>query len=177
MHINSRGASRWTMIIWTVLSCVCVSARAQPGSNAVVYRCPNNVYTDALSAKEAKELGCKTIEGAPITIVQMPKPRSDSRGASGPSGGASRPSEARVDPNEQRNRDSDKRRILETELKREEDALAALQAEYNKGEPERRGDEKNFQRYQERFAELRASIARKEGDIAAIKRELGKLNS
>jgi len=177
MHFQKLVVKRFTMISSLSLLWLSTTAHAQSGANVLVYRCPNNVYTDAISAKEAKERGCKTIEGAPITVVQMPKPRTDNRSASGPSGGASRSGEARVDPNEQRNRDSDKRRILETELKREEEALAALQAEYNKGEPERRGDEKNFQRYQERVAELRASIARKEGDIAAIKRELGKLNS
>jgi uncharacterized protein involved in exopolysaccharide biosynthesis len=60
-------------------------------------------------------------------------------------------------------------------LKKEEEQLAALQKEYNKGEPDRQGDEKNYQKYLDRTAELKASIARKESDIAALKRELGKL--
>jgi chromosome segregation ATPase len=80
-----------------------------------------------------------------------------------------------VSASEQRARDSDARRILETELKREEQQLAALQKEYNNGEPERRGEERNYQKYAERVAEMKAGIARKEADIAAIKRELGKL--
>ena len=29
-----------------------------------VYRCPGNLYTDALSAKEAADKGCKTLDGA-----------------------------------------------------------------------------------------------------------------
>jgi hypothetical protein len=49
-----------------------------------------------------------------------------------------------------------------------------MQKEFNNGEPERRGDEKNFQKYQDRVAELKASIARKESDIAALRRELAK---
>ena len=72
-----------------------------------------------------------------------------------------------------RNR-ADARRILESELKKEEEQLAALQKEYNNGEPERRGDEKNFQKYQDRVVEMKASIARKESDIAALRREIGK---
>ena len=43
------------------------------------------------------------------------------------------------------------------------------------GAPERRGEERNFQKYQERVAELKAAVARKESDIAAIKREIAKL--
>jgi len=137
-----------------------------------VYRCPGNpvLYTDTLSAKEAKDKGCRTLEGAPITVIQSVKPRAgtpvpNSRGSEG----------SRVEANEQKARDTDARRILESELKKEEDALAALQKEYNAGQPERNGDEKNYQKYQDRVAEMKASIARKESDIAALKRELGKL--
>ena len=53
--------------------------------------------------------------------------------------------------------------------------LAQLQKEYNNGEPERRGDERNYQKYLDRTAEMKAAISRKESDIAAIKRELAKL--
>ena len=62
-----------------------------------------------------------------------------------------------------------------SELKKEEDKLAQLQKDYNNGEPERRGDERNYQKYQDRVAEMKAAIARKESDIAAIKREITKL--
>ena len=140
-----------------------------------VYRCPGPpvLYTDALGAQEARDKGCRTIEGAPITIVQAPpKPRPTVTTTA-----ASRPSDSRVDPAAQRARDSDARRILADELKREEDRLAAMQAEYNNGEPERRGDERNFVRYAERVAELKAALQRKEADIAAIKREIAKLPS
>jgi len=137
-----------------------------------VYRCPGNpvLYTDALSAKEAKDKGCRTIEGAPITIVQAVKPR-----PAGTPVPAARPADSKVDPSDQRTRDSDARRILEAELRREEERLAEMQKEYNNGEPERRGEERNYQKYLDRVADLKAGIARKEGDIAAIKRELSKL--
>ena len=140
-----------------------------------VYRCPGPpvLYTDALGAQEARDKGCRTIEGAPITIVQaQPKPRPTVITTA-----ASRPSDSRVDPAAQRARDIDARRILADELKREEDRLAAMQAEYNNGEPERRGDERNFVKYAERVAEMKAALLRKEADIAAIKREIVKLPS
>ena len=147
-------------------------------SGPAVYRCPGNpvLYTDALSAREAKDKGCRTLEGAPITIIQAQKPRVVAAGSAGASANAgARPPESRVDPADQRSRDTDSRRILESELRKEEDRLASLQKEYNNGEPERRGDERNYQKYLDRTAELKSGVARKEADIIAIKREIGKL--
>ncbi|NRF68311.1 hypothetical protein HLB44_15060 [Aquincola sp. S2] len=145
----------------------------QQGGSAAVYRCPGPpvLYTDALTVKEANERGCKLIEGTPITIVQMPK----ARPAPPANAGASRPGDSKVDPTAQRQRDSDARRILEGELKREEDKLATLKREYNNGEPERQGNERNYQTYLDRVAGLKASITRSESDVAALKRELAKL--
>lgn len=139
---------------------------------APVYRCPGPpvLYTDQITEKEAKERGCRTIEGAPITVVAPPRPAAP-RPAAAPRDGET----SRVEARDQRARDSDARRILEAELKREEEALAALQKEFNNGEPERQGGERNFARYQERVEELRNAVARKQADIAAIRRELAKL--
>ena len=138
-------------------------------ANSTVYRCPGPpvLYTDSISAAEAKEKGCKLLEGAPVTVIQGNRPR---QGTPVPAA-----SGVKVDPAAQRARDSDARRILETELKKEEDALAALQKDYNNGEPERRGDERNYQKYLDRVAEMKAAIARKESDVAALRRELAKL--
>ena len=95
-------------------------------------------------------------------------------GSPAPAGVNSSPT-AKVDPNAQRTRDGERRTILEAELKKEEKSLAELKGEYNNGEPERRGDEQNYQKYLDRTAALKASIARKEADVAALKREIGKL--
>ena len=56
-------------------------------------------------------------------------------------------------------RDADRRAILEDELKSEQARLAGLRAEYNNGMPERRGDERNYAKYQERMATLRDSAS------------------
>lgn len=148
-------------------------ASAQAGA---VYRCPGPpvLYTDTLTPDEARDRGCRTIEGAPVTVIQGARPRQ--AGASVGSGAsAPRPGDLRIDPAAQRQRDSDARRILEAELRREEDKLAALKRDYNNGEPERRGDERNFQNYLDRVAQIKAAVARSENDAAAIRRELGKL--
>lgn len=153
------------------------AVQAQQAASSAVYRCPGPpvLYTDALSPQEAKDKGCRTIEGAPITIIQgRPRPAAAAP-ASGGASSTARPGEAKVDPASQRARDTDARRILGDELRKEEERLAELQKEYNNGEPERRADERNFQRYLDRVAEMKAGITRKEADIAALKRELAKL--
>jgi hypothetical protein len=143
-------------------------------AQGTVYRCPGPpvLYTSEITDKEAKDRGCRTIENAPITVVSPPKraPLAGTPPASGPRGEGSR-----VDAKEQRQRDSDARAILEAELRREEEALEGLQKEFNNGEPERQGNERNYQRYIDRVESMREAIARKQADIAALRRELAKL--
>lgn len=164
------------------LAACCLAAGSAAAQSGAVYRCPGKTggadeFTNMLSAEEARARGCRTIDGAPITIVQGGRPRaaSSANGGASANGSAPRASEAKVDPAAQRQRDSDARRILEAELRREEERLAQLRRDYNNGEPERRGDERNYQKYLDRTAELKAAITRSESDVAAIKRELAKI--
>jgi hypothetical protein len=149
---------------------------AGQGTGSVVYRCPGNVYTSDrdLSRAQAEQRGCKVIEGAPVTIVETvrpnPPPTSTPAAASAP-----RPAQSRVDPAQQRARDDDRRRILADELVREQQRLGELQRDYNNGQPERLGSERNYQRYLDRVAEMKAALARKEADVAALQREIDKL--
>jgi seryl-tRNA synthetase len=134
------------------------------------------LYTDALSAKEAAEKGCRTIEGTPITVLQSPKPRPAAAAVPAADAGA-RSGDTRVDAGQQRARDDERRRVLQTELRQAEDRLANAQKEFNNGQAERRGDERNYQKYLDRMAELKDNIARYEADVQALKREIAKLPS
>jgi hypothetical protein len=154
-----------------LLACGSLPALAAEPDSSVMYRCPGNDYKNTISAKEAEKLGCKRIEGAPVTIIQMTKPRASNGATAAASGSGG----VRVDPVAQRARDSDARRILEGELRAEEEKLALMQKEFNNGQPERQGDEKNFQKYLDRVSDMRAAIARKQTDIAALQREIKKL--
>ena len=143
---------------------------AETADPSVMYRCPGNDYKNTITPKEAEKLGCRKIEGAPVTIMQMTRPRPLGAVPANAAG-----SGAKIDPVAQRARDSDARRILQDELKTEEDRLAAMQKGFNDGQPERQGDEKNYQKYLDRVNEMRAAIVRKQSDIAALRRELQKL--
>ncbi|WP_240636005.1 hypothetical protein [Caldimonas tepidiphila] len=179
LPISCRGLTAGALVV--LAGALATPAQAQ----GTVYRCPGNSFTNSISEVEAQQRGCKPLDGGHVSVLQTriprtPPPAAPASGASGPAAApapapVSRPADSRVSPSEQRARDSDARRILEAELRKEEERLAELHKEYNKGEPERRGDERNYARYQERVSEMKAGIARKESDIAAIKRELAKL--
>lgn len=157
------------VIVVLVLSGMCLRAQAQER----IYRCGNE-YTNTVSQAQAK--GCKLVEGGNVTVVQgtrgakstAPKAASAAAGATG--GGP------RVETAEQKARDSDARLILQSELKKAEARQIELAKEYNNGEPDKRGDEvRNHQKYLDRVAELKASLARNESDMAGIRRELARV--
>lgn len=161
-----------------LLGLLIVVASLGAQAQGTVYRCPGPpvLYTDALSAKEAHEKGCRTIEGTPITVVQTVKPRAAAgSGAAAASVDGARSAEGRVDAGQQRARDDERRRVLQTELRQAEERLGTAQKEFNAGQGERRGDERNYQKYLDRMAELKDNIARYEADVQALKREIAKL--
>ncbi|NEX62044.1 DUF4124 domain-containing protein [Noviherbaspirillum galbum] len=81
----------------------------------------------------------------------------------------------KVDSSTQKARDTDRKQILLDEMRAEEQKLAGLKKEFNNGEPERRGDERNYAKYQERVALMKQDIERSEKNIEALKRELGNM--
>jgi hypothetical protein len=147
------------------------------GSNAqTIYRCAGNVYTN--DAAEARAKNCKAMEGGNITVVQGTKVNGGAPSMKVATAPQASSGSQRIDADEQRGRDNDARAILEAELKKAEARQTDLVKEYNNGEPEMLGPEhRNHQKYLDRIAELKASIARNENDIAGLKRELARAGS
>ena len=145
------------------------AAAAPAWAQGRIYRCGNE-YTNQIKGRS----DCKPVEGGNVTVVRGTSPAAASGG-----GGAAKPvvtapaSAPRVDPAEQRARDADAKAILEQELRRAQARQAELAKEYNNGEPDKIGGEaRNYQKYLDRVAELKASIARNQADIEGIQREL-----
>jgi len=142
-----------------------------------VWRCGNE-YTN--NAADAQRRGCKVMEGGNVTVVQNPRP-AGAAGASGGGGGGGasvRPpaGSPRVEGSDQRARDGEARSVLQSELRKAESRQAELLKEYNNGEPEKQGSEaRNYQKYLDRVADMKAQMARNESDIAGIRREIGRL--
>jgi hypothetical protein len=146
------------------------SGSAQAQAQGAIYRCGNEYTNDA---QVAKSRGCTLMQGGNITIVEGTKvvpPARATPAASNRSGGE------RVDSAAQRARDSDARAILEAELRKAEERLAQARKAYANGEPEKQGIEsRNYQRYLDRVAELKAAVGRAESDVTSIQRELGRV--
>ena len=84
-------------------------------------------------------------------------------------------SRARVEPNMQRQRDNDRRQILESELAREQDALNEAKKALAEQEAVREGGERNYARMQERLKPYQDSVALHEKNIASLKQEIANL--
>lgn len=105
------------------------------------------------------------LSGAPA------RPAMQAAGTPAPAAGAF----PRVDGAEQRARDLDRRQILQDELRSEEQKLAAQRLEFNAGQPERQGNERNYAKYQERVAQLKDNISRTQQNVEALKREIANI--
>lgn len=173
--------------LFTLLSTLWLGALCAPAawSQDRIYRCGNE-YTN--NAAQAKERGCRLVEGGNVTVLQSSRPHTPPASSSSSSSSASAapkssapsssPANApRIDTSVQRTRDSDARGIFEAELRKAESRLAELSKEYNNGNPERTALElRNPQGYAERTAEIKANMARTASDIESIRRELGRVS-
>ena len=109
--------------------------------------------------------GCKKVELPGLTTFSAPASKKPNKTAPGDF--------PKVDDYTQKKRDAERKQILSDELKAEQKKLSDLNAEYNNGEPERQGGERNYAKYQERTQELKENINRSQQNIDALQRELG----
>lgn len=171
MTLNFKSASPWMGAV-LVLGAGLLSM-GQALAQDKIFRCGNEYINNAT---EAKARGCKPMEGGNITVIQGTPPARSAPASASKSNAAPRPAGSRIDSAEQKSRDSDARAILETELRKAQERLAEAKKAYANGEPEKQGIEsRNYQRYLDRVAELKASLARAESDVDSIQRELGRL--
>ncbi len=126
-----------------------------------IYRCGNE-YTNTPPRDGAAK--CTVIGQSTVTVLPALK-------APAPNAGQTTRSEA------QRSKDADARFILEAELRKAQARQTDLLKDYNNGEPEKLGVEsRNYQKYLDRVAEMKANIQRNDADIASIQREIARLS-
>jgi hypothetical protein len=153
------------------------AARAQ----STVYKCVDEQgrveFTDT-SRRGCKALDLPGLIPAPARRPAVPNPQQGTpapRAPAAPAPAAGPANFPRVDTSAQKVRDDDRRGILNEELRSEEKRLADLRRDFNNGEPERQGNERNYAKYQERVAHLRDDLNRTERNIEALKREIANL--
>jgi hypothetical protein len=149
-------------------------------ADSVIYKCVDQ--NGRVEFTDISKPGCKVLD-LPGYVASTPAPTPRAAPAATMRQGAGRPPASvpnpagfpRVDTATQKARDDDRRAILEDELRAEERKLADLRRDYNNGEPERQGNEKNYAKYQERVAQMRDNIGRSEKNVEALKREIANI--
>lgn len=140
-------------------------------AQADVYKCVDDsgriTYTNDKPVAGVK--GCTLLSrDQPVTSVPMNTPK---RSAATPT-----PSNfPRVDDSTQRDRDNDRRRILQQELASEQGLLDAAAKELAAQEAVRNGDEKNYQKYLDRVQPFRDRVKQHENNISKLKTEINNI--
>jgi hypothetical protein len=154
-------------------------AIAQSGG-APTYRCVDasgrSTYTNVQEEMSGRKC---TVVSREVSVVPAPplpqgarKPAASQAGSAPPAAGAPA---ARVDAQTQRNRDNDRRRILQEELQTAEKLLVSAKQKLSEQESVRSGDERNYQRVLDRLKPFQDEVRSAEDNVAALKRELGNL--
>ncbi len=150
-------------------ACAVAGASAQDVDPGRVYRCPDNSYTNMLSV--VREKNCKPVDNANISVLSpSPAPAPRARRPSVSSHHASGPDQ--VSSGAQSERDAEARQLLESELQTQQAKLAQQLQEYNNGQPQRLGNERNYQTYLDRVQTMKQQIDLTKSNIDALQREL-----
>ena len=153
-----------------------LGASAPARAQGQIYLCVNQNGQKELT-DTARRTGCKLLDLPPAIPAPPrragPLPRVAGPALAAPAFAGQTPTNfPRVDTSLQKARDSDRRQILLDELSSEEQRLGELKKEFNNGEPERNGNEKNYGKYLERASLMKDNIGRAEKNVDALKREI-----
>lgn len=141
-------------------------------AHADIFKCVDDsghiTYTNTKpESGKAKNCTMMTRE-QPVTAVPA-APRRANAASPSPS------SFPRVDDSTQKNRDNDRRQILQGELETEQKLLAQAQKDLAEQESVRNGDERNYQKYLDRIQSYKDKLALHERNIEALNKELSRL--
>ncbi|MDB5960351.1 MAG: hypothetical protein JWP59_1645 [Massilia sp.] len=161
----------------TIAASVALLLAGAAHADTIIYKC---VDADGrIEFTDSARRNCKALD-LPSTIPAPAKAKSapvaGAARAAGPAAAATAPADfPKISSYQQKNRDDERRDILNEELRSEEKKLAEMRREFNGGEPERQGNERNYAKYQERVILMRDSIARAEKNVDALKREIANI--
>ncbi|MDP2870535.1 DUF4124 domain-containing protein [Methyloversatilis sp.] len=147
-------------------ACLLVAAPA----TAEIYKCVDAEGHTTYTNEKSRASGCKVlvsdmpVSSVPGPAAATPKPATNAGGGF--------PS---VSGDQQKARDSERRRILETELATETGSLEEARKALTEGEAVRLGNERNYQKYLDRIQGLKDNVALHERNVDALRKELSKL--
>lgn len=155
----------------SVVSLAIALALAPVAVRADIYECVDANGTKRFTNIKAEAKGCKVLNiSPPNTVPAPPRPTPAAKGQA-----KATPTPAnfpRVEPDTQRQRDADRRRILEQELSSEERLLGQARKELSEQESVRLGNERNYQRVLDRLEPYKKRVKLHEDNVASLRREL-----
>jgi len=146
-----------------------VLVAAAPAVRADIYECVDANGAKRFTNIKSEAKGCKVLSVTPNTVSSPPAAKAQSKSAPTP---ANFP---RVEADVQRQRDQDRRKILEQELSNEEKLLAQARKELAEQEAVRLGSERNYQRVLDRLEPYKKKVKLHDDNVASLKRELSSL--
>ncbi|HSE01937.1 MAG TPA: DUF4124 domain-containing protein [Burkholderiales bacterium] len=138
------------------LALFAVTARAD------IWECVDGSGNKRFTNIRSEAKGCRMLNVAPLNTVPATKPQA--RNAP--------PGFPKVDGETQRQRDVDRRRILEQELANEQKLLEQARKELAVQDSMRLGSERNYQRVLDRLEPYKKKVKLHEDNIANLRREL-----
>lgn len=149
-----------------VIAAMAVIFSASPAW-ADIYKCVDEAGHVTYTNQKSSAKGCSTLsKDQAVSTVSGPKPSTRQ---------ATPSSFPRVDGDMQKQRDNDRRKILEQELSTEQGNLERAKKELADQEAIRTGDEKNYQRVLDRLQPYKDKVALHERNIDALKKEIANL--
>lgn len=142
-----------------VVACVAVPAWAD------IWECVDDSGNKRFTNIKAEAKGCKLLALSTPNVVTPPPAKAQSK--------AARPADfPKVDGDTQRNRDNERRKILEQELGNEQKLLEQARKELAEQESQRLGSERNYQRVLDRLEPYKKKVKLHEDNVTNLRREL-----
>jgi hypothetical protein len=138
------------------LAIFAVTARAD------IWECVDGSGNKRFTNIRSEAAGCRMLSVGPTNTVATPKPQAR----------AAPPGFPKVDGETQRQRDVDRRRILEQELANEQKLVEQARSELAVQDSMRLGSERNYQRVLDRLEPYKKKVRLHEDNIANLRREL-----
>lgn len=138
-----------------------------PAAFADIWECVDESGNKRFTNIKSEAKGCKLLNVGPPNTVPGVKPPPGKTATAPPPAGF-----PKVDAGTQRQRDAERRKILDQELANEEKLLGQARKELAEQESIRLGSERNYQRVLDRLEPYKKKVKLHEDNVANLKREL-----